>query len=206
MAQSSAPAALNAQNQALALSSTEADDVDPFDAVLDLESQYFSEGYAAGAADGERAGLVEGRVFGLEKGFEKGMAMGLLNGRAAGWHARILKAKEESTTSESSADGDPKALKGDRLERHVRVLYELSEISSCDFRNEENAVEEFEERLKRAGAKAKVIEKIVGEGRDEEKGTGRGDGSTSENSEKSSLRLKRGNQGLDRNIEDFGIK
>jgi len=206
MAQSSTANFSNPQIEPPALSNAETDDADPFDVVLDLESQYYSEGYAAGAADGERAGLVEGRIFGMEKGFGKGLAMGLLNGRAVGWGARIARAKEDGAADQSSAEGDAKTLKANRLERHVRVLYELSDIESCDFRNEEEAVEETEERLKRAGAKLKVIEKIIGSGRDEtEKGMGH-ELSANDKSEKIALRLKRDAQGLDRNIEDFGIK
>lgn len=213
---------------------------DPFDALLNLEDEYYAEGYAAGVADGERAGLIEGRLFGLQKGFEKGLEMGRVFGRAQVWGARVAKGKEgrveegnvDVVTSggASRRSGDGAKVGGDldellkaegeialqpltyseRLERHVNTLYALSEIESLDTRNTEEAVGEFDDRFKRAVAKAKVIESIIGD----EHGDGGGivttrdtpDGTGSGEKGKGRLRLTRNTTGLEKNIEDFGIR
>jgi hypothetical protein len=210
---------------------------DPFDALLNLEEQYYAEGYAAGVSDGERAGLSEGRWFGLQKGFEKGLEMGRVFGRAQVWGARMAKGKVEegnvdfvTSGGDSRRSGDGAKVGGDldellkgegevalkpltyseRLERHVNTLYALSEIDSLDTQNTEETVSEFDDRFKRAVAKAKVIESIIGE----EHGDGGGrvttrdtpDGARSGEKGKGRLRLKRDTTGLEKNIEDFGIR
>ena len=51
-----------------------------------------------------------------------------------------------------------------RLERHIQTLFALVEPDTFSTENTEESVADFDDRLKRAGAKAKVIERIVGEG------------------------------------------
>lgn len=50
-----------------------------------------------------------------------------------------------------------------RLEKHVRTLYALAEASSLSTENTEDAVANFDDRLKRAEGKMKIIEKLTGE-------------------------------------------
>jgi len=94
------------------------------------------------------------------------------------------------------------------LDKHVRTLYALSELESLSTQNIEDAVSEFDDRFKRAVAKVKVIESIVDEGHID------GDSDTKdiaereggEKSEKGRLKLARSEIGLEKNIEDFGIR
>jgi hypothetical protein len=51
-----------------------------------------------------------------------------------------------------------------RLERHIQTLFALVEPDTFSTENTEESVADFDDRLKRAGAKTKVIERIVGEG------------------------------------------
>ncbi|OCK94000.1 DUF1715-domain-containing protein [Cenococcum geophilum 1.58] len=152
---------------------------DPFESVLDLEETYYQEGYDLGVADGSRAGRIEGRVFGIEKGFEKFAAMGMLHGRAAVWASRLPRKKEQGKDNERKAtiaqdevtskdgvviSGLPPLAVNPRLERHIQTLFALVEPDTFSTENTEESVADFDDRLKRAGAKAKVIERIVGEG------------------------------------------
>ena len=57
----------------------------------------------------------------------------------------------------------PQLSRSARLEGHVRTLFALTEPGSLDTRNEEGAIADFEDRLRRAEGKVKVIEKITGE-------------------------------------------
>lgn len=51
----------------------------------------------------------------------------------------------------------------DRLEKHVRTFYALVEPSSISTENNEESVSDFDDRLKRAEGKMKIIEKLIGE-------------------------------------------
>ena len=48
-----------------------------------------------------------------------------------------------------------------RLEKHIRVLYALTEPSSLSAKNTEESVSDFDDRLKRAEGKMKIIEKLL---------------------------------------------
>ncbi|MCJ1344077.1 hypothetical protein MMC31_002279 [Peltigera leucophlebia] len=54
-----------------------------------------------------------------------------------------------------------------RLNKHILTLYALVEPASLSIQNTEEAVSDFDDRLRRAEGKVKIIERIVGEGGDE---------------------------------------
>ena len=165
----------------------------PFDSLLRLEDQYYQEGYDLGVKDGSRAGLIEGRLFGLEKGFDKYAAMGILHGQAVVWAGRLPvprpgEANDEGrqkpdhhttyplrkTTFESNRSirqreretgsvSLPSLPDTTRLEKHIRTFYALVEPSSLSTENNEESVSDFDDRLKRAEGKVKIIEKMIGE-------------------------------------------
>ena len=135
---------------------------DPFEDILNLEDQYYKEGYDLGVTDGSRAGRIEGRIFGLEKGFDKFVEMGRLSGRAGVWNARL--AKSSTVTGERASSSNNLPLKGsERLRRHVDRLRDLTDPETLSTENSEDAVAEFDERLRDAKAKALLISRIVGE-------------------------------------------
>jgi len=165
---------------------------DPFDDLFKLEDQYYREGYELGVKDGSRAGLIEGRLFGIEKGFEKYAAMGKLHGQAIVWAGRMpTSPAEDETARQTSHEEHVMKLPGDtnvgnpgtsqtekeglsssalpdlpasvRLEKHIRTLYALVEPSSLSTQNDEESVSQFDDRLKRAEGKVKIIEKMIGE-------------------------------------------
>ncbi|GAM89718.1 hypothetical protein ANO11243_077570 [Dothideomycetidae sp. 11243] len=130
------------------------EDGDPFDAILSLEDQYYAEGHALGVKDGSKAGRTEGRLFGMQKGFEKFSIMGTLAAQAALWEARMNK---------SEGPGPAAVPQSDRLKKHVATLAELTDYNSLDTNNTEDAVADYDDTLKRAEGKAKVISSILGE-------------------------------------------
>ena len=157
---------------------------DPFDSLLVLEDGFYEEGYQLGVADGARAGQVEGRLFGLERGFEKFSAMGQLHGRSIVWASRlpcvesqhpqskpmdepealtIDQSREQSRTGIGSHRCIPPLPENIRLEKQLRTFHALVELESISTQNKEDDVAEFDDRLKRANGKAKIIEKLVGE-------------------------------------------
>ena len=164
---------------------------DPFDDVLNLEDQFYEEGYRQGSEDGVKAGRIEGRSLGLEKGFDKFLESGRLHGKAIVWANRSasLSAKTvAATTRTHQADGAsgprrddtntgeeggrrpdtrpelPTLPENPRLEKNINVLYALVEPESLSTENTDEAVNDFDDRIKRAQGKAKVIERTIGEG------------------------------------------
>ena len=142
---------------------------DPFDSLLSLEEQYYTEGYSLGVADGSRAGRIEGRIFGLEKGFDKFLELGRLGGRVTVWNSRLPLPTQLSSTTDAISEARENALKvpplngNERLRKHIKRLCDLTDPEVISTENSEDAVAEFDDRLKDAKAKATLISKIVGE-------------------------------------------
>lgn len=156
---------------------------DPFDELLELENDYYKEGYDAGVADSTYAGMIEGKVFGIEKGYEKALQLGKLHGRALVWQHRFSPSKKDpgqgegsSDTSSASTPRPAEAQKLDefvrslgqlpdnvRLRRHVEALHTASDASTVLKDNSDDSVTEFDDRIAKANAKAKVIANIMGE-------------------------------------------
>jgi hypothetical protein len=162
---------------------------DPLDDLLNLEENYYQEGYRLGEADGTHAGLVEGKLFGVEKGFERAMDMGRLSGKAEVWRRRFTattassshptpmssSSKPEISTEQIptwpaldawtslSVNGLPPLAANARLGKHIDNLLSTTDSASLSSANSDDAVAEFDEHLAKATAKAKVISNIIGE-------------------------------------------
>ncbi|KAK4162632.1 hypothetical protein QBC43DRAFT_321233 [Cladorrhinum sp. PSN259] len=185
--------------------SSASDEEDPFDSLLNLEDNYYNQGYAEGAADGERAGRTEGRQLGLEKGYQKFFESGRLYGRAILWANRFSSSSSSSKSDLSSSSSEqipespspapalaavegetvptrtatkqlPPLPKNHRLEKHITALYALVETESLSTENTDEAVNDFDDRLKRAQGKAKIIERMLGEKGGEEAAVSPGNG------------------------------
>ena len=188
-------------------------DTDLLDGVLDLEEKFYAEGHELGTNDGARAGYNEGTVFAVEKGFEKFQEMGRLYGKGIIWSKRLpghhgllhptnQSSESKATKQASSPSNDTNTtapaledlklanLPGNpRLEKHLTTFLTLVDPTTLSMENTEEAVAEFDDRLKKATAKAKVIERIIGE---QSEGSGRGGHRAADQ------------QGSNDNIEDIG--
>lgn len=157
---------------------------DPFDELLELENDYYKEGFDAGVADSEYAGMVEGRVFGIEKGYEKSLELGKLHGRTLVWQERFASSSKSDPVSaqhDSNHDISDPLEKGEsmrlsriigglgqtpdnvRLRRHIDGLHTATNSQTVARDNSDDSVTEFDDRVARARAKAKVIANISGE-------------------------------------------
>lgn len=156
---------------------------DPFDSLLNLESTYESQGYADGLRDGKAQAHVSAKLFGIEKGFEKYVVMSRLRWRAERLAVEyavpvnsILPTGPADEGSESTDVGLGGAGGGQkppsRLQKHVATLLALTSVKTLDYNNTDAAIGDFDERLKRALAKVKVIERMTrtGGGREVEGG------------------------------------
>lgn len=132
------------------------------DGLLDLEENYYNEGYRLGIDDGARTGRIEGRIFGLQKGFGKYVELGQISGNAAVWQARLPLAKTQIETLPTDAPMNnslvPDLPSNPKLERHLKTLLSLVDPQTVDTQNTELAVSHFEDRLRSATTKAKIIE------------------------------------------------
>lgn len=169
---------------------TMASSSDFFDDVLHLEDKFYADGHRQGVADGERAGRAEGRAFGIEKGFDKFVEAGRLYGRALVWANRLPRAQQDRQpvvppaspsaaaaaavpplgdgTREAPPQEPPLLLPvlttgGARLEKNVLALHALVEPETLSTENADDAVNDFDDRVKRAQGKARVIERQTGE-------------------------------------------
>lgn len=160
------------------------------ESLLDLEEEFYKEGYDLGAADGAQAGYTEGSVFAVEKGFEKFVEMGRLYGKALVWAQRLADSKTSkqpgaktdtydiSTTDainhkDLDASLDPSVCAematlppSARLAKNLDILLELVDPASLFMANTEEAVTDVDERLKGAIIKAKLIQRALGERED----------------------------------------
>lgn len=144
---------------------------DMFDDILDLEEQFYDKGLQQGLADGVQAGRIEGRTLGLEKGCEKFAESARLHGKSIVWANRLsqLRSLPSYSTASLPNPSDLKTLtlpllpSNPRLVKHVKVLYALAESESLSTENTEDAVSDFDDRLKRAQAKTKIVERMIGE-------------------------------------------
>ncbi|OAA33447.1 DUF1715 domain-containing protein [Moelleriella libera RCEF 2490] len=127
---------------------------DPFDDILHLEERFYQQGYAQGVTDGDKAGRIEGRQFGMQKGFEKFLESGRLASRAIVWANRLPAPERKCTLPELL----PRNV---RLEKNVKMVYALVEPDTLSTENTDEAVQDFDDRFKRAQGKAKVIEKMA---------------------------------------------
>ncbi|KAN0079268.1 hypothetical protein V8E54_004482 [Elaphomyces granulatus] len=157
-------------------------DSDIFDGLLQLEDEFYNEGYKLGVTDGAQAGYAEGNVFAIEKAFEKLLEFGRLYGKGLVW-AQRLAVSEQDQTAEATQYGAnivsggaeelsiepavcremPCVPKGTRLRKNVRVLLEQVDPATLSLDNTPDAITEVEERLKGAVLKAKLIQRAFGE-------------------------------------------
>jgi len=155
-----------------------------FDDILGLEEKFYDDGYQQGMSDGVKAGRIEGRTFGLEKGFEKYIESGRLYGKSIVWANRspqalessVLQKESDAKSPDGSSNPDqklPQLSDHLRLAKHIKVLHALAESESLSTENSEEAVSDFDDRLKRAQAKVKIIERMTGETEKDAEGTKR---------------------------------
>ncbi|EGD98789.1 hypothetical protein TESG_06066 [Trichophyton tonsurans CBS 112818] len=163
------------------------------DDILGLEDEFYAEGYRLGTLDGTKAGFNEGSVFAIEKGFEKFQAIGKLYGKGIIWAKRLPNQPEivrsstvqpPHTSSDEARDsvmlsddvklGElearsipaqdlPVLPSNPRLEKHIATFLSLVNPLTISMENNEEAVADFDDRLKRAAAKARIIERMLGE-------------------------------------------
>lgn len=149
------------------MSSPQPNSTDPFETLLSLEEQYHTEGRTLGLAEGAASGRIEGRIFGLEKSFEKFLELGKLSGRSAVWDARLPDSSPSSSggLEVGKEDAGILAMNGasERLVRHVGRLVELTSQEDVSRENSEEGVQDFDDRLREARAKAVLVERLVGE-------------------------------------------
>lgn len=150
---------------------------DPFDDVLNLEDQFYEEGYQEGVADGTQAGRIEGRSVGLGKGFDKFFESGRLYGKALVWANRLPESHSSTNepaneTSKSTKDSEtppttscklPPLPSNPRLEKNITSILALVEPDTLSTANTDEAVSDFDDRVKQAQGKVKIVDRTVGE-------------------------------------------
>ncbi|KIW05103.1 uncharacterized protein PV09_03660 [Verruconis gallopava] len=173
-----------------------------FDEILNLEENYYREGYCLGVEDGERAGRIEGRTFGLEKGFEKFFEMGRLHGKSQIWNKRLPMAYPKKAEGGEAESHELTLLPdNERLAKHIRTLDSLTDLESLSTENNEDSVSDFDDRLNRAIAKIKVIENIIGD-----RSSHLNQSEPHIKTRRAGIKLSRDAISNEKNIEDIGFR
>lgn len=139
---------------------------DPFQELLGLEDEFYKEGYDAGVADSAYAGMIEGKVFGIEKGYEKALELAKLHGRALVWQARLSNQSSDSSTLSSFSGALPSLEplpSNSRLQKNIQSLLTITSKEDLLTDNSDEAVTEFDDKVAKAKAKAKIIANVAGE-------------------------------------------
>ncbi|KAL2114371.1 hypothetical protein VUR80DRAFT_8061 [Thermomyces stellatus] len=134
---------------------------DLFDDALSLEETLYKEGYDRGTADGARAGRLEGRSVGMGKGFEKFVESGRLYGRSVVWANRLPSTAPSQGLASTGAAELPRLPQNARLAKNVETVHALMEPGTLSTENSDEAVQDFDERLRRAQGKARIIERAI---------------------------------------------
>lgn len=136
---------------------------DLFDDVFTLEDRFYTQGYNQGVEDGARAGRIEGRSLGMEKGFEKFLESGRIASKSLVWANRLPQSGGASEEKEKSSEACtlPPLPKNPRLEKNIKLAYALVEPDTLSTENSDEAVQDFDDRVKRAQGKVKIIEKML---------------------------------------------
>lgn len=160
---------------------------DLLDSVLSLEEEAYQAGFEEGKRDGSEVGFAEGVTFGIEQGFQKTLQMARLHGQALALRAcmskssklsidekkqpvhelsveqKFLQQQDEKPVFTAALSKPPTLLANDRLRKHIDTLIKLTDTRTLTLQNSDDAVEIFDQRMKKAIAKAKVIDKLVDE-------------------------------------------
>jgi Essential protein Yae1, N terminal len=158
---------------------------DILDSVLDLEEESYQAGFEEGKADGAEAGYAEANTFGFEKGYQKALEMGKLHGRALTLNAFLanpnlisnltanaslvgqsiatlsISKPEENHQAAADTPSPPTPSENPRLKKHVDLLLRLTDPGTLSIDNSDESVEAFDDRMKKAVAKAKVIDRMI---------------------------------------------
>lgn len=136
---------------------------DFFDDALHVETRFHEQGYNDGLRDGAQSGLAEGRAFGLQRGFEKFLESGRLAGKAIVWANRLPKNSDggDATTAEAGRLSLAPLPSNARLEKNINTLYTLVDPKTVSTDNSDAAVQDFDERLKKAQGKERIIDRVV---------------------------------------------
>lgn len=157
---------------------------DLFDGALSLEENLYTEGYDRGIADGARAGKLEGRSVGMAKGFEKFVESGRLYGRSVVWANRLPSTATPTGPAPEAGEKLPPLPQNPRLARNVESVHALMEPGTLSSENDDEAVQDFDERLRRAQGKVRVVERVVGGRASREEGRAvKGEGKTAKGGE-----------------------
>ncbi|KFH46170.1 putative ORAOV1 family protein-like protein [Hapsidospora chrysogenum ATCC 11550] len=153
---------------------------DLFEDALNVESRFHQQGYNDGLKEGAEQGIAEGRAFGMQNGFDKFFESGRLAGRSVVWANRLPSSgdddKRHAASMATSTDAQAETLSplpnNARLEKNIKSLFSLVDPKTLSTENSDAAVQDFDDRLKKAQGKERVIERVVsGPVKDGPKGT-----------------------------------
>lgn len=115
------------------------------DDVLNLEDEYYKEGYKEGQEHSTKQQYVEGKEYGYQTGFQRFLVVGYIQGLVEHWQLNL-----------ASYGPNTKS-----LESHLSQLAEL--VQSIPTNNGDSEVEVYEKQLSKARNKLRVVAMLAKE-------------------------------------------
>lgn len=143
---------------------------DLFEDALNVESRFHQQGYNDGLKEGAEQGLAEGRAFGMQNGFDKFFESGRLAGKSVVWANRLPSNDDKRHAAPMATSTDAQGAQAEtlsplpnnaRLEKNIKSLFSLVDPKTLSTENSDAAVQDFDDRLKKAQGKARIIERVV---------------------------------------------
>ncbi|KAH3660169.1 hypothetical protein OGAPHI_007374 [Ogataea philodendri] len=106
---------------------SEQKDID-FDSVLNLESQYYHEGFLEGQLEGAKQQFVEGKQLGIQTGFQRFLVIGYYKKLVALWITQTKQKLQQGVTTDDS--GKPRD-----YEKILKSLTDLQMLIDTLFEN-----------------------------------------------------------------------
>ncbi|KAG7750984.1 hypothetical protein KL912_000117 [Ogataea haglerorum] len=137
-------------------------DID-FDSLLNLENQYYQEGFLEGQLEGSKQQFLEGKQIGIQTGFQRLLVLGQYKALVAIW----IDQTQQKIDAGAITDDKGKPRQFSKLLQSLTELQmlidTLFENGRAQVTNNDSDVEKYENVLKRARAKMRSVCPIFGE-------------------------------------------
>lgn len=117
---------------------------DNMDLILNLEEQYYREGYLEGQAESTKRQYKEGKEYGYQTGFQRFLVLGYIKGLVEYWEKNL----DKYEASES-------------IRHHIDQTWIL--IKLVDLSNDDEAVKRYEKSILKIRNKARILASLCKE-------------------------------------------
>ncbi|ODV85502.1 hypothetical protein CANARDRAFT_23035 [[Candida] arabinofermentans NRRL YB-2248] len=160
------------------MKNSETDSYFDFDSVLNLEDQYYNEGFNEGQLEGSMKQFHEGKELGIQTGYQRLLIIGQLRTLVNYWIEKIDRLIESNTMGTESSSSDLSvsvvsvSVKKPKRDNHKvkktldglkMLLDSLYDNDKINLTNSDEDVQTYETILKKARAKVRSLSTVLGD-------------------------------------------